>query len=312
MPVRNTNNNTFNYQRVHAEVRYGTFDQPLLSDNSKQAGLSYLQSCQTFSIDNTLPGFNKQNWNRFANRLGSNDQQINIYHNLKADTIAETERERVDYSYKAWNKEWGKMGGAASQFYFTNNMANMTSIYADEVENNKIMIQRFRDVFVGFSKGGESNAGHPVIFHHAITNDNVSAVEINLMAQTLYFRDITPGTDDSEPGNNTIIFLMKIGYEDSDKLLGAGGDTYYVLAPITGVATSPYARSYTLPLPIPTQMRDRVVSICVVSEEPTPEQRALGGVQRKGGVQSLTEVVECALSLSSFCYCSFDCGRTFF
>ena len=296
MPVRNTNNNTFNYQRVHAEVRYGTFDQPLLSDNSKQAGLSYLQSCQTFSIDNTLPGFNKQNWNRFANRLGSNDHQINIYHNLKADTIAETERERVDYSYKAWNKEWGKMGGAASQFCFTNNMANMTSIYADEVDNNKIMIQRFRDVFVGFSKGGESNAGHPVIFHHAITNDNVSAVEINLMTQTLYFRDITPGTDDSEPGNNTIIFLMKIGYEDSDKLLGAGGDTYYVLAPITGVATSPYARSYTLPLPIPTQMRDRVVSICVVSEEPTPEQRALGGVQRKGGVQSLTEVVNAPLA----------------
>lgn len=167
MPVRNTNNNTFNYQRVHAEVRYGTFDQPLLSDNSKQAGLSYLQSCQTFSIDNTLPGLNRENWNRFANRLGSSYQQINIYHNLKADTIAESERERKDYSYKSWNKKWGNMEGSASQFYFTNNMANMTSIYADEVENNQMMIQRFRDVFVGFSKGEQSNAGHPVIFHRS-------------------------------------------------------------------------------------------------------------------------------------------------
>ena len=296
MPVRNTNNNTFNYQRVHAEVRYGTFDQPLLSDNSKQAGLSYLQSCQTFSIDKTLPGFNRENWNRFANRLGSSYQQINIYHNLKTDTIAESERERVDYSYKSWNKKWGGMQGAASHFYFTNNMANMTSVYADEVDSNEMMIQRFRDVFVGFSKRGQSNAGHPVIFHHAITNDNVSAVEINLMAQNLYFRNITPGAKDPEPTNNTIIFLMKIGYEDSDKLLGHGGDTYYVLAPISGVATSMYARSYTLPLPISAQTRDRVVSICVVSEEPTPEQTALGGVQRKGGIQSITEVVNAPLA----------------
>jgi len=68
------------------------------------------------------------------------------------------------------------------------------------------------------------------------------------------------------------------------------------MAPITGLATSDYARSYNFPLPLAPNDRDRVVSICIASEEPSPEMTALGGIQRIGGVQSITEVVNAPLS----------------
>tara|TARA_Y100000034_G_scaffold132307_1_gene194966 strand:+ start:779 stop:4492 length:3714 start_codon:yes stop_codon:yes gene_type:complete len=293
MPVKNTGNDTFNYQRVGAEIRYGIANQPLFSDNSKQAGLSYLKSCQTFDIGTTLPGLNRDNWNRFAMR--STTQQggnsISLYANIKDD-------DAVAYDYMVWSTKWGKMRGAAAQFFLLGKNANKPSIFTSNNSTGWWMLSHMREVF-GFGWKGEKStrAGHPVIFHHAITNDNVTNLEINLMVSQLYFRRVKPSDKPSDGAiDNTIIFLIKIGYEDSDHLIGDGGDTYYVMAPITGVATSAYARAYNLPLPIATNDRDRVVSICVASEEPTPEQTALGGVQRMGGVQTITEVVNAPLS----------------
>ena len=290
MPVRNTNNDTFNYQRVGAEIRYGIADQPLLPDNSKQAGLSYLKSCQTFDANTTLPGLNQENWNRFASR-GASKNSIRLYANIKDD-------EAVAYDYMVWDKKWGKMKGPDAQFFLLGKNANKPSIYTSNNSTGWYSLAQIRGVFgFGWKGGKATRAGHPVIFHHAITNDNVTNIEINLMVSQLYFRRIKPSEDPSDgPIDNTIIFLIKIGYEDSDHLIGDGGDTYYIMAPITGVATSTYARSYNFPLPVATNDRDRVVSICVASEEPTPEQTALGGVQRMGGVQAITEVVNAPLS----------------
>jgi len=288
MPVRNTNNGTFNYQRVDAQIRYGTADQPLLPDNSKQAGLSYLKSCQTFNLGNTLPGLNRNNWNRFATRTPSN--KITLYANIK-------DNEDAAYDYMVWNKDHGKMGGYNAQFLLLGKNANKPSVYASMDGNSWWMLEKIREVFGGALNKGQSVAGHPVIFHHAITNDNVSNIEINLMVSQLYLKKVKPSSSRADgPVDNTIIFLIKVGYEDSDHLIGNGGDTYYVMAPITGLATSPYARSYNLPLPVAPNDRDRVVSVCIASEEPSPEMTALGGIQRMGGIQSITEVVNAPLS----------------
>jgi len=288
MPVRNTNNGTFNYQRVDAQIRYGTADQPLLPDNSKQAGLSYLKSCQTFNLGNTLPGLNRNNWNRFATRTPSN--KITLYANIK-------DNEDAAYDYMVWNKDHGKMGGYNAQFLLLGKNANKPSVYASMDGNSWWMLEKIREVFGGALNKGQSVAGHPVIFHHAITNDNVSNIEINLMVSQLYLKKVKPSASRADgPVDNTIIFLIKVGYEDSDHLIGNGGDTYYVMAPITGLATSPYARSYNLPLPVAPNDRDRVVSVCIASEEPSPEMTALGGIQRMGGIQSITEVVNAPLS----------------
>ena len=291
MPVKNTNNGTYNYQRVDAQIRYGIANQPLLPNNSKQAGLSYLKSCQTFNLGLTLPGLNRDNWNRFASRMSIDKEpdSISLYANIKDD-------DAVGYAYMVWNKSWGKMDGPAAQFFLLGLNANKPSIYTTMVGKSWLMINKIREVFGG-SKG-ENVAGHPVIFHHAITNDNVTNIEINLQVSQLFLRKVRPSGGDKPDGpiDNTIIFLIKVGYEDSDHLIGNGGDTYYVMAPITGLATSDYARSYNLPLPVTPNDRDRVISICVVTEEPSPEMTALGGIQRIGGVQSITEVINAPLS----------------
>ena len=291
MPVKNTNNGTYNYQRVDAQIRYGTANQPLLPDNSKQAGLSYLKSCQTFNLGLTLPGLNRNNWNRFASRKAT-PQAISLYANIKDD-------EAVAYDYMVWDKSWGKMAGSAAQFFLLGLNANKPSIYNTMDGNNWLMLNKIREVFGGVQKEGQNIAGHPVIYHHAITNDNVTNIEINLQVSQLYLRKVKPSSSGSKPDgpiDNTIIFLIKVGYEDSDDLIGNGGDTYYVMAPITGLATSIYARSYNLPLPVAPNDRDRVVSICIATEEPTPEMTALGGIKRVGGIQSITEVVNAPLS----------------
>ena len=287
MPVRNTNNGTFNYQRVDAQIRYGIADQPLLPDNSKQAGLSYLKSCQTFDVSTTLPGLNRNNWNRFASR---ENNKITLYANIKDD-------EAAAYDYMVWDKSWGKMSGPDAQFFLLGKNANKPSVYTSMDGNSWWMLNKIREVFGGVKNKGQSVAGHPVVFHHAITNDNVTNVEINLTTTQLFLRKVKPSDDRPDgPVDNTIIFLIKVGYEDSDHLIGNGGDTYYVMAPITGLATSPYARSYNLPLPVAPNDRDRVISICVASEQPSPEMTALGGIQRTGGIQSITEVVNAPLS----------------
>jgi len=221
MPVKNTGNGTYNYQRVDAQIRYGIADQPLLPDNSKQAGLSYLKSCQTFNLGLTLPGLNRDNWNRFASRMSVNKKPdtISLYANIKDD-------DAIAYDYMVWDKAWGKMNGPAAQFFLLGLNANKPSVYTTIDGHNWLMINKIREVFGGVQKDGQSVAGHPVIFHHAITNDNVTNIEINLQVGQLYLRKVKPSEDKPDgPIDNTIIFLIKVGYEDSDQLIGDGGNT---------------------------------------------------------------------------------------
>ena len=59
------------------------------------------------------------------------------------------------------------------------------------------------------------------------------------------------------------------------------------MAPISGLCTSSYERSYTFPLPVAASDRDRRISVCVATEEPSPQAKAIGAVQRSGGVATV-------------------------
>ena len=163
--------------------------------------------------------------------------------------------------------------------------ANDVSIYTNSDGMNDSMLTRMRRVF----------REQPVVFHHAVTNDNVSDIEISLAIDSLYLRRMKPSAS-KDPMNNTIIFLIRVGYEDSDRLIGEGGGTFYAMAPISGLCTSSYERSYTFPLPVAASDRDRRISVCVATEEPSPQAKAIGAVQRSGGVATVTEIIEAPLT----------------
>ena len=58
--------------------------------------------------------------------------------------------------------------------------------------------------------------------------------------------------------NNTILFAVRVGYEDSDLLISEGGGIlFYALCPISGLATSTYARAHEFRLPPAKLGRDR-------------------------------------------------------
>ena len=63
VPVKNSYAGTLNYQRIAAELKYGTADQSVMSQLSQQnlSSLSFANSAQTFSYEKVLSGFNHTN-----------------------------------------------------------------------------------------------------------------------------------------------------------------------------------------------------------------------------------------------------------
>jgi len=293
VPVKNSYAGTLNYQRIGAELKYGTANQTVMSQLSLQemSSLSFANSAQTFSYEKVLAGFNHANAMAFlAGPLNIETGDIHIAVTGGPDVVGTT---GLAYDVKKWVEDPdGQMTSAkeTQQYYLTSNNANRTSIYRSSKSMAGVsMIGRFREAF----------RAHPVVFHHMVTNDNVSRIELNLFAQQLFFRHMEPGSDLSQKGpvNNTIMFAVRVGYEDSDLLISDGGGlAYYAFCPISGLATSTYARAHEFPLPPAKLGRDRTVSVCVVSEEPSPDMVAVGGIQRIGGIANLTEIVEAPLN----------------
>jgi len=294
VPVKNSYAGTLNYQRVAAEIKYGTADQTVMSQMSIQlmSSLSFANSAQTFSYEKVLAGFNHTNAMAFLGGSGSpvifidtGDTHLGVTGGVDGYSSS-----GVAYSIDKWDDVDGMMTGDTAQYSFINSSANSPSTYA--VSDNQaglVMIPRFLEVF----------RAHPVVFHHMVTNDNVTKVELNLFVQQLYLREMTPEDKRAKEGplNNTIMFAVRVGYEDSDLLITQGGGIlFYALCPISGLATSTYARAYEFRLPPAKLGRDRTVSVCVVSEEPSPDMVAVGGIQRVGGIANLTEIVEAPLN----------------
>jgi hypothetical protein len=70
VPVKNSNSETYNYQRTRIEIKYGTEDQGLLGDRASLA-LSFGCSSQTFNTDLRLAGLNRSQFNETAAVTGN-------------------------------------------------------------------------------------------------------------------------------------------------------------------------------------------------------------------------------------------------
>ena len=286
VPVKNTRAGTINYQRILSEIKYGTLSQGLLKDN-KQKSLSFLRSSQTFNVGITLPGLNNEQSLDFSGDGIVGDGNTNADFapyflksqgsKLKGDYAAEYEVFLWTDDSKSLDLPDGKLA-IENQMVTIGMEANYASVYTGKGDDEIKMINRMR---VAFEQ-------QPVVYHHTITNDNVSDIEINLFVDQLYLRDISP-KEAKDHINNTLFFLVKIGYEDT------GGDTFYAFLPVSGLCTSRYERAYNFPLPVVAEDRDRRVSICLASEEPVPDAVAIGGINRKGGVATITEIVDAPL-----------------
>jgi hypothetical protein len=298
VPVKNTRAGTINYQRILSEIKYGSLRQGLLKDN-RQKSLSFLRSSQTFNVGITLPGLNNEQSLDFSGDgivgNGNTNADFEPYF-LKSQGSKLTHTGKgtnytTQYEVDLWTDNSTSLDRPDGQSTIENQMitvgleGNYASVYTGKGDDEIEMIKRMRLVF----------EEQPVVYHHSITNDNVSDIEINLFVDQLYLRDIGAKAA-KDPVNNTLFFLVKIGYEDSDLLINnTGGDTFYAFLPVSGLCTSRYERAYNFPLPVVAEDRDRRISICLASEEPVPDAVAIGGINRKGGVATITEIVDAPL-----------------
>jgi hypothetical protein len=293
VPVKNTRAGTINYQRILSEIKYGSLSQGLLKDN-KQKSLSFLRSSQTFNVGITLPGLN-------------NEQSLDF----SGDRIVGNANTNVDFTPRFLKSQGSKLKGDYATLYEVDLWTDKSTTLAhpdgqSTVENQMVTIGMEANYASVYTGKGDDEIGminrmrvafeqQPVVYHHSITNDNVSDVEVNLFVDQLSLRDINPSAA-KNPRNNTLFFLVKIGYEDSDLLINnTGGDTFYAFLPISGLCTSRYERAYNFPLPVVAEDRDRRISICLASEEPVPDAVAIGAINRKGGVATITEIVDAPL-----------------
>ena len=284
VPVKNTNSNTLNFTRAFAEIKYGTDNQTLLSKSTNPA-LSLRSSSQTFSAAITLPGFNEENYYAIWDKDTPSsmlDAYINedVRQTYKAIAIPIIQAKGVHSgNVRFYKRKHTKVGGwriegagANSVSYFS------TRGGSGELAYGAAWAARIEQAFDLQS----------VKYQHTITNDNVTDVEVGLTAQAL---QVT-----SEKGNmsdRSLSFAIRIGYVDDNKMLDDGGSVVYIFANMSGMATSPYVRSYNFPLPTAERGRDRQVSVINMNREPMPDWVRYQSI---GGVAYLSEVVKRNLS----------------
>jgi len=291
VPVKNSKGETYNYPRVRTEIKYGTGDQGVMSRGTSKA-LSFSCSAQTFNANLRLAGLNRKQFNKVAGAgtvSKSNSFETKFY--LTGTTILVNESSAVYRGNSYYDKHQVPDDAEAMSgptWVLHGNEANLPSVYANTDGPNGKMVDRIEEAL--------SPGYNPVVFHHNVSNDNVTDIDIGVYVDQLYMRSVDPEeTAGKTPFNNSIFFGIRIGYEDDRSIISDGGSVFYVFAPITGVATSRYERSFILPLPVSMQGRDRRVTIAAIHEEPHPYAVAMGGNLRNCGVGRITEIVNVPL-----------------
>jgi len=150
VPVKNTNSEFFNYNRMFAEFRNGTQDQPLLS-KSENPALSFRVSSQTFNLNSTLPGLSTAEGKDL----------------LISDLPLSLKGEEGDYSKRGGNFNHGALNFAT----------NTPSVYYSS--NHDKYAKTFEDYFNKLA----------VKTNHVITNDNADGIEVGLRVDVNYWRN---------------------------------------------------------------------------------------------------------------------------
>jgi len=132
----------------------------------------------------------------------------------------------------------------------------------------------------------------PVKYQHTITNDNVTDIEVGLMAVAAFHNK---GGDSVETSIN---FAIKVGYADDDRMVADGGSRVHIFAPIYGKSSDQYVRSYIFRLPMFERGRDRQITVVNMNLLPLDKHGApykyFQG--RSGGVSYVSELVTRNLS----------------
>ena len=286
VPVKNTNSNTLNYARAFAEIKYGTADQGMLAHSANPA-LSLRASSQTFNVGLTLPPLNKKNYETIWGAATANTFMMTATWGAQAHTYAHVPFKQagdpsppgvkvkgwydIDWHDDAPYDDYGR-GGRRIE-------SNSPSYYlSSKGEWYDIMTRAFEVA--------------PVKYQHTITNDNVTDIEVGLMAVAA-FRN--------KKGNShptSINFGIKIGYADDSRMVADGGSQVHIFAPIYGKSSDQYVRSYIFRLPLFEKGRDRQITIVNMNllpldKEGAPYQYFQG---RAGGVSYVSEAVTRNLS----------------
>ena len=117
---------------------------------------------------------------------------------------------------------------------------------------------------------------------HAITNDNVLAVSIDISVRM--FRNANSGTK----GDVGATFVIKSGYQGDDVILGDGGSVVYFICPMQGLATSEYVRTFIFPLPPSLVGIDRQITIFRIDTAPPVDNVT---VSKDAQIKTITEII---------------------
>ena len=134
-----------------------------------------------------------------------------------------------------------------------------------------------------------------VRFSHLVTNDNVLLVNVN-MALSM------SGNFKGDTLSNSVNFVIKVGYDGDETLLGDGGSVVYVYCSIDGIATSEYVRTFTIPLPPSIEGIDRKVTVFRVDGEVViSDTTSKGSYNKSLVVKSISEILPEKINYTNSC-----------
>ena len=256
VPVKNTNSNTLNYARVFADFKPGTANQKGLYSGFKNPSLNFNNASQTLNISTNLSGIG------IMGQVAASNLQVKPLTKI-IDTGSTTDSNTV-----IWNtKQKAYLG-------------NFAYPITDSITWDRLIALK---------------QGHQiVVVNHVIHNNEVVAAQVNMQAV------ISTGHEEKQKTLPTgVNFVIEMGYENDDipipaAIRGGGGSKGMIFCAIEGIATSPYERTYHIPLPPSVNKRNRIITIWRLDGE-IPLQNG-PAINKQLSCNSITEIVNCGLT----------------
>ena len=256
VPVKNTDVNTLNYNRVFADFRIGSSDSRQLARFTNQS-MSFTNAIQTINMNTQLPGLNESNemiksGRKFFVNVG---RQTNS--NSDAQITDNAEKEKIDISKRYAPSTKAVRSNAA---YTITDADSLRKVRAAE-------------------------RAQPIAVTHIITNDSCTMAQIDMAIPN----SLVVFGKKGDPYSAAVNFVIKVGYVDDELTIAEGGSIQYLFCSICGRTNSGYVRSHNIPLPFQQKDRDRFVKVFRVDREKGIESTKLNkGLE----CRTISEIVE--------------------
>ena len=270
VPVKNTDSNTLNYNRVFADFRIGSEKQRALSKFNNPA-LSFSNAVQTLNLGTSLPGLAGAVSDVDPKNLSAGSFIALAIANMALSKSQKEARKFIvtgeDDPQKNLSLTWeyAHSGGA---FHLAGNF-----IYG--IHNLDTVSQ---------VKTAEKDSVVSVM--HTITNDSVDWVQVDMAVAALMFSN-----DSGDQLASTVNYIIKTGYVDDEITVKQGGSVMYMIGGIHGRSSSGYTRSHNVILPpaVPADRRDRFIKIFRIDKELGPKNVK---ISKSLSVAAISEIVE--------------------